>query len=704
MQNVLFTPFFTAGQEKVSLFGIFYVIVTLYCYIRPGERRVNIHKMQKFTEPGLRLCMLLMAVFTVATWFYQPALSYVEGGVLAALIVYSAIRERRRRRELQAFVESVTYNAESATNNTLIHFPLPMAVFRLNDSGVVWANQPFWAMCGRSGPAFDAKLSGLVPEFSSKWLLEGKNRMADLLEVDGHKYQVNGNMVRSGQTEETYEFMGITYWVDVTEYDDIKQEFFLSRPMVMVILVDNYEEMMKPLTDRQRTQLRGALDAAVEHWCDGKDGILRRVDRDRYLFICEQRHMSDITKSRFSLIEDIHSVVSPTGIHATVSLGAGVDGSSFQEDYSFASLAEDMALSRGGDQAVVKNRFAFEFFGGRGGEVETRTKVKSRVMANSLSRLIGDAEQVFVMGHRYADLDAVGAAAGICCIGRKLEKPVKIVIDEKRTAAGLLIDTLRRDAHFADAFIDPQDAILRADSKTLLVVVDTHRPEQVEDESLLTACGNRLAIIDHHRRAATYIQHPTLSLYEPNASSACELVTELMQELVEPGDILPVEADAVLSGIVLDTKNFTIRTGDRTFDAAAFLERSGADTSRVKQLFKNDMQVVLDRLNIIRQAKIYKGIAVAATGETQNRVAAAQAADELLNITGVQASAVLYPTADGGVAISARSIGDVNVQVLLEQLGGGGNRASAGAQIKDVTLRDAVNRLFAAIDKYMETE
>lgn len=672
-----------------------------------GEDTLNSRKPQKFAEPGLRMCLLIMLIFALVTFFFarfNRYIAYGEAVVTVLLAIYALIRARARQKELQAFVENVTYNAESATNNTLIHFPLPMAVFRLNDSGVVWGNQPFWEMCGRTSPAFDAKLASLVPEFNSKWLLEGKNRMADLLEVDGKKYQVNGNMVRAGEREETYEFMGITYWVDVTEYDEVKQEYLATRPVVMVMLVDNYDELMKPLTDRQRTELRGQLDIAIEKWCEGRGGILRRVDRDRYIFIFEKRHFDEITKNRFTLVESIHSIVNLTGIHATVSIGVGLDGASYDEDYSFATLAEDMALSRGGDQAVVKNKFNFEFFGGRGAEVETRTKVKSRVMANSLSRLVQDASQVFIMGHRYADLDAVGAAVGVRCIARRFHCPAKIVLDMDKNAVGPLLTMLHGEEEYKTAFISAQEALLEADSRTLLVVVDTNRPEQVEDEPLLTACSNRLAVIDHHRRAATYIKNATLTLYEPNASSTCELVTELMQELCEPTDILPFEADAVLSGIVLDTKNFTIRTGDRTFDAAAFLRRSGADTTRVKKLFQNGMEETMERYDIMKQARIYKGIAVVAAQETQNRIVAAQAADELLNISGVNASAVLYPTGDGGVAVSARSIGNVNVQVLLETLGGGGNRSAAGAQIPNCSLRDAVNRLFAAIDEYCATD
>ena len=264
-------------------------------------------------------------------------------------------------------------------------------------------------------------------------------------------------------------------------------------------------------------------------------------------------------------------------------------------------------------------------------------------------------------------------------------------------------DTILSD-EYKDAFITAQEAILRADNRTLLVVVDTHRPEQVEDESLLTACSNRLAVIDHHRRAATYIKNATMSLYEPNASSTCELVTEMMQELVEQSDILPVEADAVLSGIVLDTKSFTLRTGERTFDAAAFLRRAGADPVRVKKMFQSGLDETLERYDIMKQARLYRGVAVSAVSEAQNRVVAAQAADELLTVAGVSASVVLYPTQDGGVAVSARSIGDMNVQVLLEKLGGGGNKSAAGAQMRDTSLRDAVNQLFAAIDNYLDTD
>ena len=660
--------------------------------------------LQRLAEPGGRLYLIFLVLFAAAALFFKMyELAVAEGVIILILMIYSFFSRRRRAKQLESYIESVTYDTENAKNNTLMNFPLPIAAFRLDDSRIIWGNEMFFAMSGSSGTRLDVRVSDLVPEFNGKWLLEGKTQYPSLLTVNGRKYQIHGNIIRSEDGDDSA-FMGITYWVDVTEYDDVKQEYLATRPVVMVMLVDNYDELMKPLTDRQRTELRGQLDIAIEKWCEGRGGILRRVDRDRYIFIFEKRHFDEITKNRFTLVESIHSIVNLTGIHATVSIGVGLDGASYDEDYSFATLAEDMALSRGGDQAVVKNKFNFEFFGGRGAEVETRTKVKSRVMANSLSRLVQDASQVFIMGHRFADLDAVGAAVGVRCIARRFHCPAKIVLDMDKNAVGPLLTMLHDEEEYHGAFISAQEALLEADSRTLLVVVDTNRPEQVEDESLLTACSNRLAVIDHHRRAATYIKNATLTLYEPNASSSCELVTELMQELCEPADILPFEADAVLSGIVLDTKNFTIRTGDRTFDAAAFLRRSGADTTRVKKLFQNGMEETMERYDIMKQARIYKGIAVVAAQETQNRIVAAQAADELLNISGVNASAVLYPTGDGGVAVSARSIGNVNVQVLLETLGGGGNRSAAGAQIANCSLRDAVNRLFAAIDEYRATD
>lgn len=649
--------------------------------------------------------MVFLVLFAAASLFFrQYTLAAVEGGITLLLVVYSFFVARRKRRELMEYIESVTYEADTARNNTLLNFPLPIAVFTMNDSRVVWANQYFFDMCGVKNSRFDARMDELVPEFSGKWLTEGKSQHPGLLTLGGRKYQIHGNIIRSDAGDDKAErgFMGITYWVDVTEYDDIRLRYESSRPVVGIIVIDNFDEMTKNQTDRVRNEIRDAVEDRITQWCDGKDAILRRYDRDRYIFIFEEQWLPQITEAKFALLDSVHQVVSPSGIHGSVSIGLGHDGSGFGEDLQFSTLAVEMALSRGGDQAVVKNRFNFEFYGGRGSEVETRTKVKSRVMANALYELIGDASRVFVMGHRYADLDTVGAEAAICCISRKKGRVCRIVIDPEKNAAEPLIARLQREPEYKSAFITPQEAMLQADSRSLLVVVDTNRPEQVEDQSLLQTC-NRVAVIDHHRRAATYIQNADLMFHEPFASSVCELMSEVLQELVEPADILRCESEAVLSGIVLDTKNFTIRTGERTFDAAAFLRRTGADTTEVKKLLQNDMPSTVARYKILQNAQLYRGnIAVAVPKEPQDRIVAAQAADELLNISGVEVSFVVCPTEDGGANISARSIGDVNAQMIMEKLGGGGNRSAAAAQLKDTPLRDAVNKLFEAIDEYLD--
>ena len=361
-----------------------------------------------------------------------------------------------------------------------------------------------------------------------------------------------------------------------------------------------------------------------------------------------------------------------------------------------------MALSRGGDQAVVRNRVDFEFYGGRAKTAEKRTKVKSRVMANALSELMNDASEIYIMGHSYADMDAVGAAAGVYCAARKKGKRAQIVVDEEKNAAEAILAKLKALPEYEGVFTSGQEAFLRMRPGALLVVVDTNRPDLVESQQLLESC-NRVAVIDHHRRAASYIEHAAFSFHEPYASSASELVTELLAYLVEPTDLLREEAEALLAGIVLDTKRFTLRTGGRTFEAAAFLRRAGADTAEVQRLFQNDLNDMVSRYDIIRRAEMHReDIAVAAIAEDGvDRVAAAQAADELLSLKGVKASFVIFRAGDH-VQMSARSLGEVNVQVVLEALGGGGNATTAGGRVENSTVAFVRGKLLEAIDAYFE--
>ena len=656
--------------------------------------------LRRLAEPGATIHMFVLVAFAVATLLFGLyELAAIEAGVILLLVVISIFAKRRREKQLAAYIESITYETENAKNNTLMNFPLPIAVFRLVDSVIVWGNDMFFDMCGEHGTRMDASIARMVPQFSGKWLLEGKTQYPTLLELSGRKYQLHGNIIRSDKGDDQNAFMGITYWVDVTDYDKIRQEYEHTRPVAGIVIIDNLEEMIRNQPDRVKNDIRDAVEDKLKEWCDGFHGILRRYDRDRYLVMMERQDMERLRQEKFKITDEIHQVESPTGIGASISIGLGIDGENFGEVLQFADMASELALSRGGDQTVIKNSMSFEFYGGRGYEVEKRTKVKSRVMSNALAELVKDSSRVLVMGHRFADLDSVGAAVGVCCFARQFGVKSNIVIDMHHNAAQSLIESVRKAPEYRDAFISPQEAMAKADSHTLLVVVDTNRPEQVEDRDLLLSCI-RVAVIDHHRVAATYIQNVALGFVEPYASSTCELVTELLQELREPAGILRCEAEALLAGIVLDTKSFTIRTGERTFDAAARLRRTGADTAEVKKLLQTDMEDAIAKYKIMQSAQLYRKVAVAAPKEPQTRVVAAQAADELLNISGVDASIVVARDSKGKTFASARSIGELNVQLIMERLGGGGNRSAAAAQFDDCDVKEAVKRVYAAIDEY----
>ena len=657
--------------------------------------------LQRLAEPGSKMYLFFLVAFAVATLLLKMyELAVAEAAVILLLLVYSAFSRRRKAKQLAAYIESLTYETENAKNNTLMNFPLPIAVFRLDDSRIVWGNEMFFSMCGATGARLDACMVDLVPDFSAKWLMEGKTQFPSLLEIGGRKYKLHGNIIRAEEADESSAFMGITYWVDVTDYDDIRIEYENSRPVAGIIVIDNLDELTRNQPDRIKNDLRDAVEDKLSQWAEECSGIIKRFERDRYLIIFEKRWMERMKETKFSIVEQVHQVESPSGINASISIGLGEDGATFTDALQYASVAIELALSRGGDQTVIKNRLSFEFFGGRGFEVEKRTKVKSRVMANTLAELMQDSSKVLVMGHRFADLDSVGSAVGVCCIARKLGVKANIVIDMKRNVSGTLIERVQREPEYREVFINPQEAMLRADGRTLLVVVDTNRPEQVEDQDILYSC-NKVAVIDHHRVGATYIQNAALAFIEPYASSVSELITEILQELAEQSDILRCEAEALLAGIVLDTKSFTIRTGERTFDAAAYLRRAGADTTEVKKLLQTDMTDTVSRYKIMQSAELYRSVAIAAPEEPQSRIVAAQAADELLNISGVEASIVIAPDERGGVAVSARSIGELNVQLIMEMLGGGGNRSAAAAQFENTDVHTVVQRVYAAIDDYL---
>ena len=653
---------------------------------------------------------LLGRLFRPSTWMYYVMLfafavaagvmryyllAVVSLGVTVLMLTLHLVMKNQRRKALKDFLEK---NLEEMKNSRAMA-PFPMVAMRLHDGGIVYANDAFVHLTGFQDNFSERYITQILPGFKLDWMISGKTEYPYDVTLERRRFRVYGTTVQSRDSLGTW--LGVLYFTDLTELYQVRDEYIRSRPVVSIILVDNYEELTKNLTEAAISAMNAKLNEAITQWTEGYNGILRRLERNRFLFIFEKRDLQRITDEKFSLIEDAHSILNPAGLPASISIGMGVDGANFDESYNFAALGIEMALSRGGDQAVIKDRFNFTFYGGRNREADYRSKVRSRVTANSLMELIGQSSQVFIMGHKNADLDAIGAAVGVACLCRKKGKKFHIVVDLENNAAQRLIEEVRQSNEYRDAFISAQEALLLCDNRSTLIVVDTNRPDQVESQPLLEAIS-KVCVIDHHRRAAEYITPVVVNLHETYASSTAELVTELLLYAVESDDVLPIEAKSLMAGICLDTKSFNVRTGERTFEAAAVLRRMGADTVEVKKLLQNDFQDTMAKYQIIKSARLYRQeIAIAALNTGTTRVLAAQAADELLNISGISASFVLYPDGDTTI-ISARSIGTANVQMILEPLGGGGNTATAGAQVKNATVKDSLDRLVESIDRFYE--
>ena len=655
-------------------------------------------KLTNVLRTNVTLYFICLVLFALAAIPFDVRLAIGEGAAAVLLLIIARRRSRSVQQSMRQYMDRFTGGMDSARSSNMLFAPLPMMVFDADTQAVVWCNDGFLELTEQKEGVFDAHLNAVVPSFSVRWLLEGKNECPENVVWNHRIYRVYGGLTRP--TPDTPSTMATTYWMDVTDSEQLRQTLQMTRPVVAILMVDNYEDLMKACPESKRSAVLAQLEEKLDQWSAGADGLMLHYDRDRYLFVFEERSYSDYAQHRFAVLDTVREVAAG-GVAATLSIGVGRDADSFDALFKNASMALEMALSRGGDQAVVKDRMNFQFYGGRAKTTEKRTKVKSRVMANALGELMDDARQVYVMGHSYADMDSLGAAAGVCCIARKRGRKCQIVIDTENNAVHPMLRKLADQPEYHGAFITGSEAFLKVQPGTLLVVVDTNRPGSVESEQLLETC-NRVAVIDHHRRAATYIEGAALNYHEPYASSASELVAELMQYLVEPSDVLKCEAEALLSGIVLDTKNFTNRTGGRTFEAAAYLRRLGADTQDVQRMFQGDLKSMIARYDIIRQAQLYRGdLAIAALDTTCDRVTAAKAADELLTLKGIRASFVLYPK-DQGVYISARSLGEVNVQVIVEALGGGGNSTTAGGQLNTPNIAVARTALLRAIDEYFE--
>ncbi len=655
-------------------------------------------KLKRMIQPGYHLYFAIFLLFALSCAYVSPVMAAI--GVAVCLLMYFIYRQREksRRREMMRYLQGVTLDAGHSSRSSIIDFPLPTIIVRASTNDILWANDSFCEATGHWDCAPNEHFHDLAPDFDTHWLAEGKSQYPGELQIEKNFFWVYGSLMTEKDVDEV---LLVLYFVPCTEYIHCRDRYTLSRPIVSIISIDNYEELTKNATDSEKSSILAEIDRKIAQWAQDSRSLLRKYDRDKYIFVLESGDLSKLAAKKFSVLDDVRSIQSRSGVVATLSIGIGKEGETFAECYRFACVALDMALSRGGDQAVIKTKYNFEFFGGLSKELEKRTKVKSRVVANALMQLIRDSSQVMIMGHQSSDMDSVGAAVGMACAARVHGKPVRVVVRKDRTLARELIDKMEAIEGNADLFIEPDEAMVASDYNTLLIVVDTNRPDYVESPPLLESI-NKVAVIDHHRRAASYIENFALNLHEPYASSASELVSELLQYMVQTSEIQREEAECLLAGIYLDTKGFSIKTGVRTFEAAAYLKRAGAEMVEVKKLFQSTFHEYMMCQRIISSARdCGGGVILAISGEEiPDRVLAAQAADSLLNIIGVRASIVAFRQGEDTI-VSARSLGQINVQIVMEKLGGGGNITAAGAQLRGVEMEEAEPRILDAVSEYL---
>lgn len=646
------------------------------------------------------IAMWFVLLCAMATFFVGEVwLGIAEAALFAVLLFLNLSVKKHREIDLADYVQKLNDHMDTATKDTLVNFPFPMVVTHL-DGKVSWYNRSFADIIGGES-LFERFVTDVFEDLDWSDVLRMQEGISLSVTYHDRRYNVQGSIIKPDARREN-EYLVLLYWLDMTDYLTLKQNYLGEKPDICTIMIDNYDDVMNATGDNVRPQLISEIDKRINEWTRGAFGVLKKTERDRYVFLFEHRYLDALISRKFELLDWVREINVGNKTPATVSIGIGTGGRLHEND-GYARQALDMALGRGGDQAVIKDENNFSFYGGKTKEHEKSTRVKSRVVAFALRQLIGAKKRVVIMGHRGPDVDAIGAAIGLARAAKNREVPCYIVCGEHNQTVENMLLEFRNDPEYEGVFVSPQDAEELVDAECLLIVVDTHRPTLTENPHLLHQAGE-VVVIDHHRRATEFIENCSLVYHEPYASSTCEMVSELLQYMDSKVSLTKKEAEAMYAGICMDTKNFIFKTGVRTFDAASFLRKHGVDTVAVKQMFQYDLEHYTSRAAIVGSAEfVHESMAVAICDEpiSDVEVVAAQAADELLNIAGINASFVIAQ-GDGQVLISGRSLGDINVQVILEKLGGGGHMTVAGAQLENTDILHAKERLTAAIDEYFE--
>ena len=636
----------------------------------------------------------------------EPIAFIILAALYIILIAATIINNKRRKSELSEQLKDLTLNVNKTAKTTLINSPFPLIIIEANGN-IIWRSEKFnneFKDLNKDNLELMALLSNIKQiAVSKKNSMEKKQKGKIEIEFDINRrtYKILGTYIKTNK-DENNDYTFILYFIDQTEIKKLQEKEEETEINIGMISIDNYDEINQRLSGEIKSQVIAKIEQCIYEWALSYSALVVKVERDKFYVVIDNKNLENAKKDKINILQQIKELPILDGIQATLSISFSKDGETLDEKYRSAQAVQEIALGRGGDQAIIKQNQKYEFFGGRTEEVEKRTKVKARTVASALVKLIEESDRVLIMGHTNSDMDAIGSALGIYRLTKTLNKEANIIVDSKAVGILSFLETIENDKEYIGCVINGETALEKMTENTLLVIVDTNKVNYVESVKVLEN-ASKIVEIDHHRKSTDYIKDTVLSFHEVYASSASELVTEIIQYSPIKIKLTPIEIEALYAGIMLDTKEFTFKTGVRTFEAAAYLRKCGVDIIKVKKWFQDDLKTYQTISNIISKAEIVKeSIAISTYDEDElnTTIVIAKAADELLTISGISASFVLGKT-DDIIYISGRSIGDINVQLILEKLGGGGHITLAGAQLYDITMEEALEKLKHAIDEYM---
>ena len=660
------------------------------------------NRAMEFLSVGVMISVVVIFISGLMSLIQsQFKYGFLELALAGVIGVYFLLYRKSKRRLMREYASIVFSIDREMPENAFESFPMPVIVTQV-DSNIMWCNGKFRDMFGGQ-EMLNMHLSEVLPEVKWEEVLKAERFEEKQIVIGEKNYTILGNVVGSSIADEHYHV--VMYFMDTTDYDDIKSRYEDEKTDVAFINVDNYDDIFQKMDDSLRQQVIAQIDKCMSDWVVELNGVMKKMERDRYLILFENENLPDDIHRKFDILDNIRKIGESVRQPVTISIGIGAGGTIAEND-NYARSALDMVLGRGGDQAAVKDETQYKFYGGKSREYEKSTRVKTIAVAFALKDFIASSDKVILMGHRNADYDCFGAAVGLQRFARSLGKKPYVVLDNSPGIRKML-DGVNDHEEYSGMIISGETALELVTQDTLIIILDTHRVPMLPCPELLER-SNKIVLIDHHRRSTDFIPKCSLMYHEPYASSTCEMVTEIMQYVDTNRALTQFEAECLYLGIVVDTKNFVMKTGVRTFDAASWLKKCGVDTLQARGIFAVDMIEYERRADIVRLAKmVTREVAVAVCRDhyANIRVISSQAADEMLTINGVRAAFVVYYASEGVVAISGRSLGDINVQLILEKLGGGGHMTVAGAQFNGgETIGMVQDMLEEAIKEYVEQQ